>query len=58
MKRTGIPYYPGAVKIPAWVGEKTHTVDSVPALRGGRPCVRLREITTWCAVENLEKANE
>jgi hypothetical protein len=55
IKNAGIPYYPGAIKIPVWVGKETHTVDSNPMERNGKKCVRLKEIKTWCDVENLEK---
>jgi len=55
IKRTGIPYFPGIVNIPARVGELMHTVDSEPQGKGGKRCVRLREINTWCDVDNLEK---
>jgi len=56
VKQTGIPYYPGIANIPAWVGGQVYTVDSTHAVKGGRQCVRLKEINTFCAVENLEKA--
>ena len=55
VKQTGIPYYPGQMNIPAWVGNTVQTVDSKPMLRGGVMCVRLKEIRTWCEISNLER---
>ena len=61
IKTHGVPYYPGGAKIPdeAWLRGKVMTVNGLDK-RGNPavPCVRLREITTWCACDNLEKANE
>ena len=59
VKQTGIPYYPGINKIPAWVGDNVYTVGSAqPIGRGGKQCVLLSEIKTWCDIGNLEKVKE
>jgi hypothetical protein len=55
-------YYPG-LKIPEWVPGKVYTVSQVlikgePFICGGKVCVLLADLVTWCAVENLEKAED
>jgi len=59
IKSYSVPYYPGGAKIPdaPWLRGKVMTVNGLDK-RGGTLCARLREITTWCACENLEKAEE
>ena len=52
-------YYPG-LRVPEWVPGKTYTVTQVlnngkPVVKGGKTCVLLDELTTWCATENLMK---
>jgi hypothetical protein len=61
IKKYGIPYYPGGIKIPdqAWLRGKIMTINGLgdkgsPAV----PCARLAEITSWCATENLQKVEE
>jgi len=58
IKVYGVPYYPGGAKIPdaPWLRGKVMTVNGLDK-RGYPPvpCARLREISTWCACENLEK---
>ena len=54
IKRAGIEYYPGATIIPGWLPGMALTVAMLGE-RGGVPCALMREITTWCAVENLER---
>jgi flagellum-specific peptidoglycan hydrolase FlgJ len=53
VKPTATHYEPG-VKMASFVPGSVYTVNGA-AVRGGRQCVRLKEITTWCAVENLTK---
>lgn len=63
IKQTGVPYYPGAIKIPARYEGKTLTVtqDDYPKgsgktrIIGGKPCVLLSDVVTWCAADNLIK---
>lgn len=56
IKQTGVPYYPGAVKIPneAWLRNKVMTVSDLDT-RGGVKRALLKEINSWCDVENLVK---
>lgn len=60
IKKYGIPYYPGEVKIPdqpwmrGWMTVSGLGNKGSPAV----PCARLAEITSWCATENLEKAGD
>jgi hypothetical protein len=52
--KTGVPYYPGGVKIPAWVGTETFAVSAL-GVQGKAECALLAGIKSWCAVENLVK---
>jgi len=56
IKTYGVPYYPGGTVIPdaAWLRGKGMTVNGLGE-KGGVPCARLAEITSWCAINNLEK---
>ena len=62
VKPEAAEYYPG-LKMPDRVPGKAYTVGQVlsrgaPVVKGGKPCVLLEELVTWCAVENLEKMEE
>ena len=62
VKPETVEYYPG-LRVPEWVPGKVYTVDQVRSkgarvIKGGKACVLLAELVTWCAVENLEKAQE
>ena len=55
-------YFPG-LKMPEWVPGKVYTVsqaliNGVPFVQGGKVCVLLGELVTWCAVEYLEKVED
>ncbi|MCL2299364.1 MAG: glycoside hydrolase family 73 protein [Firmicutes bacterium] len=54
----GIPYFPGGKDIPdaPWMKGKVMTVNGL-GKQGNPPvpCARLAEISSWCAVENLQK---
>jgi len=59
VRQAGIPYFTGAAKIPAWVAGQVYTVSSEkPYAHGGKLCVRLKEINTWCDIGNLEKVRD
>ena len=53
VKETSVPYFPGEKNIPDWLKQYAMTVDGLEH-RGGVPCARLAEITSWCAIDNLE----
>ncbi|MCL2105633.1 MAG: peptidoglycan recognition protein family protein [Oscillospiraceae bacterium] len=48
-------YYPGGKQIPLWVKLCCYTAEDLGAV-GGVPCAKLREINTWCALNQLSKA--
>ena len=60
IKPDAVKYYPGGANIPAWVREESLHVGQIessgtPVIKGGCRCVLLKEISTWCAIANLEK---
>jgi hypothetical protein len=57
IRRTGVPYYPGQKDVPEWLAGRVFTVNGIDAegKHGGVPCARLQEITSWCAMANLER---
>ena len=54
-------YYPG-LNMPKWVRGKVFTVEKIldkngnPIYRGGKRCVLLKEIQTWCDIGKLQAA--
>jgi len=62
VKRGTTEYYPGQ-SMPAWVQGQQFKIAQVTyngkaVMKGGKQCVLLDHLNTWCAVENLEKAQE
>ena len=61
IKEYGVPYFPGGTIIPdaSWLRGKVMTVNGLDK-KGNPPvpCARLAEIVSWCAVSNLEKAED
>ena len=53
--KIGVPYGIGMVNIPVRLAGDVFRVDGKSRYKDGQYQVRLLEINTWCAVENLEK---
>jgi len=60
--KPGTKEYSPGVAMASWVPGQAYTVSQVTdskgqeVVRGGKRCVLLKEINSWCAVEYLEKA--
>jgi hypothetical protein len=53
-------YYPGGSAVPAWVKSGVYEVRQTTyggktVEKGGKRCVLLKGIATWCAIENITK---
>jgi hypothetical protein len=65
IRTNALNYYPGGVKVPAWLKGQVKTVDQVlhngrAEVRGGEQCVLIdaNGVNSWISIKNVDKVKE